>query len=111
MLLGWGTEHLPLSGGTELPQTELGKEHWVWRQIKATSVLSTLRGGGGGEESWSSDFGVAGVTLWVTRALGLSTLQQGRKPALESDSWMFSFHRMWFSVVLVVLDEWLDTMI
>lgn len=41
-LPGWGTEHLPLLEGTKVPQPELGKEHWVWRQIKTTLVLSTL---------------------------------------------------------------------
>lgn len=30
-------------GETKFLQIELGKERWVWRQIKATSVLSALR--------------------------------------------------------------------
>lgn len=42
-LPGWGTERLPLLEGTKVPQTELGKEHWGWRQIKGKPVLSTLR--------------------------------------------------------------------
>lgn len=41
-LPGWGTERLPLLGGTKVPQRELGKEQRGWRQRKATAALSGL---------------------------------------------------------------------